>query len=68
MTRNRFLFLQKHRAPGAAWRDAWLTTLRTLVAFTLKAEWREVKAEERVMLRRALRDYWVNRWGPMPDF
>jgi hypothetical protein len=68
MTRNRFLFLQKHRAPGAAWRDAWLITLRTLAAFTLKREWRDVKAEERVMLWRAVRDYWVNRWGPMPNF
>jgi GT2 family glycosyltransferase len=68
MTRNRFLFLQKQRAPGAAWRDAWFTTLRTLAAFTLKEEWREIKAEERTMMRRALRDYWVNRWGPMPDF
>jgi GT2 family glycosyltransferase len=68
MTRNRFLFLQKHRAPGAAWRDVWMTTLRTLAAFTLKDEWRDIKAEERTMLRRALRDYWVNRWGPMPEY
>lgn len=64
-TRNRFLLLSKHHAPAKAWVVAWGQTLRTLVSWTLKPQWRS-KREHRDALFMGIVDFLRQRWGKMP--
>lgn len=65
MARNRFLFLARHRAPLSAWASAWTETLRTLVSMTFWPD-RRSTPEHRRALARAVRDFLLQRHGPMP--
>jgi GT2 family glycosyltransferase len=61
-TRNRFLLLQKHRAPLLVWIVAWLQTLRTLVSWTVRPKWRGQSDHRRAMWRGTV-DFLRQRWG-----
>jgi GT2 family glycosyltransferase len=61
-TRNRFLMLAKHRAPARVWLVAWTQTLRTLVSWTVKPQWRSMKKSRDAMWR-GLLDFLLQRWG-----
>lgn len=61
-TRNRLLTLAKHHAPAAVWVMAWLQILRTLVSWTVKPKWRDMKAHRWAMWRGAT-DFLRARWG-----
>jgi GT2 family glycosyltransferase len=62
-TRNRFLLLSKHGAPAVVRCLAWIDTTRTLLSWTMRPRWRDMKAHRDAMLRGAL-DYLQGRWGP----
>ncbi len=66
MTRNHFYMLRKHGAPARVWLSAWRDTLRTLISYSIRPRWRAAKSIDRLMIRRALRDYLAGRWGEMP--
>lgn len=61
-TRNRFLMLAKHKAPLRAWVVAWGQTLRTLVSWTIKPKWRDMRPHRDAMWQGTL-DFLRRRWG-----
>ena len=61
-TRNRLLFLAKHRAPLNAWLAAWLDILRPLLSWSLRPKWRHMKAHRDASWQ-ALVDFFHKRWG-----
>lgn len=61
-TRNRLLFLQKHKAPLPARAVAFAEIGRTIASYTLRPKWRHKRDHLRAM-RRGLRDYWAGRYG-----
>ena len=65
MTRNRFLFLARHRAPLSAWITAWAETLRTLAAMTARPN-SPATAAHRAAVTQGIRDFLRQRGGPMP--
>ena len=66
MTRNHLYMLHKHGAPARVCLGAWRDTLRTLISYSIRPRWRVAKSIDRLMIRRALRDYLAGRWGEMP--
>jgi GT2 family glycosyltransferase len=65
-TRNRLLLYAKHRAPLAAWINAWLQTLRTLVSWTVRPKWRSRRPYRDAMWQ-GMTDFLRRRWGQMPS-
>lgn len=63
-TRNRFLMLAKHHASFLTWFVAWSQILRTLVSWTLKPKWRQMR-EHRNAMWRGVVDFLRRRWGPL---
>jgi GT2 family glycosyltransferase len=61
-TRNRFLMLEKQRAPLRIWLGAWLQTLRTLASYSIRPKWRTKRAHRDAQLRGML-DFLRRRWG-----
>jgi GT2 family glycosyltransferase len=61
-TRNRFMVLQKHHAPLAAWLAAWRETLRTLISWSVKPKWRGMLAHRDAMWQGTM-DFLHHRWG-----
>jgi GT2 family glycosyltransferase len=61
-TRNRFLMMQKHNAPLAAWIASWLHLSRTLLSWTLNPKWTGM-GEHRAALRQGMFDFLRRRWG-----
>lgn len=61
-TRNRFLMMQIHRAPLAAWLVTWFQLTRTLASWTLRPKWRS-QHEHRRALRQGATDFLRRRWG-----
>ncbi len=67
MARNRLLFLRLTHAPLSAWLHAALIQdLRTWISWRVRRRWRG-RAKQRIALRRAWRDYLLNRFG-MVDY
>lgn len=65
MTRNQLLLLRKHHAPLAVQAYQWAQTVRTLVSWTVKPQWR-AKRDHRDALWQGLVDFTQQRWGPRP--
>jgi len=65
-TRNRLLFLTKHRAPLQAQVNAWAQIARTLTSWTVKPKWRSMREHRNAMWRGVL-DFLQQRWGQMPS-
>jgi len=61
-TRNRFLLLSSHQAPWYAWLSAYFSTLRTLLAWSIRPNWRQ-KGEHRDALWQGLVDFHRGRLG-----
>jgi GT2 family glycosyltransferase len=61
-TRNRLLMFAKHDAPVAAWADAWMQTLRTLLSWTFRPRWRTMRAHRDAMCH-GIFDFIRGRWG-----
>lgn len=61
-TRNRFLFMAKHRAPFTVRLFAWLTVVRTLASWSIKPRWRKMR-EHRNAMWHGIADYTCQRWG-----
>ena len=67
MARNRFLFLRLTHAPLSTWLHAILIQdLRTWISWRIRWRW-QGRAKQRIALRRAWRDYLLNRFG-MVDY
>jgi hypothetical protein len=64
-TRNHLLLLQKHRAPLSVWLFTFIQTLRTLVSWTVRPRWREMRGHRDAMWQ-GLLDYLGRRWGMRP--
>ena len=64
-TRNRFLFLAKHRAPLPVRLAAWGDTLRTLASWTVKPRWQHMRDHRNAMWQGTL-DFLRRRWGIRP--
>jgi GT2 family glycosyltransferase len=64
-TRNRLLMLGKHRAPVTAWLSASADLARTLLAWTLKPRWREMRRHRDAMWQ-GMWDFVLCRWGMRP--
>ncbi len=64
-TRNRLLLLAKHRAPLSVRAAAWAQIGRTLLSWTLKPKWRDMRGHRDAMWRGML-DFLRHRWGQMP--
>jgi hypothetical protein len=64
-TRNRLLFLSKHHAPFSVWLYAWLRTLLTLLSWTVRPRWREMRSHRDAMWQGVL-DFLRKRWGMRP--
>jgi GT2 family glycosyltransferase len=63
MTRNRLLFLQTSRAPVKTWFYVLVfDNLRTLLIWSLRPKWRHMRSQRNVMLK-AIRDFWLGRFG-----
>ncbi len=63
-TRNRLLLLAKHRAPLSVWVATWAQIGRTLLSWTLKPKWRDMRGHRDAMWRGML-DFLRHRWGQM---
>jgi GT2 family glycosyltransferase len=61
-TRNRFLFLQNHRAPLGIWIAVWWQILRRLASWSIRPKWRH-KREHRDALWQGIKDYLNQQWG-----
>jgi GT2 family glycosyltransferase len=61
-TRNWFLLMAKHHAPFYAWGYAYFTTLRSLLAWTVKPKWRAMGAHRGAMWQGAM-DFFHKRYG-----
>jgi len=64
-TRNRLLTLTNHRAPVLAQAAAWAHIVRTLVSWSVKPKWRDMRPHRDAMWRGAI-DFIQSRWGQMP--
>jgi GT2 family glycosyltransferase len=64
-TRNRFLMLAKHGAPLNTWFYTWAETLRRLVSWSIRPQWRHLH-QHRDALWLGIVDFLRQRWGPMP--
>ena len=64
-TRNRLLTLANHRAPVLAKAAAWGHIVRTLVSWSVKPKWRDMRPHRDAMWRGAI-DFIQSRWGQMP--
>lgn len=64
-TRNHLLMLAKHRAPMQAWLATWARTLRTLVSWSIKPQWRSKRAHRDAIWQGAI-DFLRSRWGMRP--
>lgn len=62
-TRNRLLFLCKHRAPLKIWVLVWLQNLRTLLSWSVRQKWRASMSEHRRALQQGMLDFLRARWG-----
>jgi GT2 family glycosyltransferase len=65
-TRNRLLMMQKHQAPLWVKLAAWGQIGRTLVSWTVKPKWRDMRLHRDAMWQGAL-DYLHGRWGIRPS-
>lgn len=65
-TRNRLLMLAKHHASLITWLVVWGQTLRTLLSWTIKPQWRPMRPHRDAMWRGVM-DFLRQRWGPMPS-
>jgi GT2 family glycosyltransferase len=61
-TRNRLLLLSKHHAPLPAWAVALGQITRTLLSWSLRPQWRSMRAHRDAMWQGA-RDFFRKRWG-----
>jgi GT2 family glycosyltransferase len=61
-TRNRLLFLAKHRAPLRIWLFSTWQITRTLASWSLKPKWRP-KRDHRDAMWQGVRDFLQKRWG-----
>jgi GT2 family glycosyltransferase len=61
-TRNRLLFLAKHHAPFSVWLYAWLRTMLTLLSWTVRPRWREMRLHRDAMWQGVV-DFLRKRWG-----
>jgi hypothetical protein len=64
-TRNHFLLLSKHQAPLRVWLYTWAQVLRTLLSWTVKPRWREMRLHRDAMWQGAM-DFLRKRWGMRP--
>jgi GT2 family glycosyltransferase len=64
-TRNRLLTLAKHRAPWTARAAVLLSTMRTLISWSIRPAWRSMR-EHRNAMWQGLCDYFRQRWGMRP--
>jgi len=55
-TRNRFLMLSRHRPPAYVWAGAWVQTVRTLAAWSLRPKYRAYRPHRDAMLQ-GVRDF-----------
>jgi len=65
-TRNRLLTLAKHHAPPQVWLYVVGQMARTLVSWSVKPKWREMR-EHRDAMWHGLCDFFSRRWGQMPS-
>ena len=65
-TRNRLLLYAKHRAPLGAWANAGLQIARTLLSWSVKPKWRNMRQHRNAMWRGTW-DFLLQRWGQMPQ-
>lgn len=63
--RNKLMMMKKHRAPFLVWIATGFQTIRTLVSWTLKPEWRN-KRDHRDALWQGTVDFFLNRYGARP--
>ena len=61
-TRNHFLMMAKHRAPISAWIMIWGQTLRTLLSWSLKPKWRDMRPHRDAMWQGTI-DFLRHHWG-----
>jgi hypothetical protein len=61
-TRNRLLLLAKHRASPRAWLTALAQTARTLLSWSLRPRWREMRSHRDAMWQ-GVNDFLARRWG-----
>lgn len=61
-TRNRFLMLEKLRAPWSIWMGTWFQILRTLISYTIRPKWRSMRAHRDAQWR-GMVDFLRRRWG-----
>lgn len=64
-TRNRLLMMKKHHAPLGIQMRVWFQLLRTLLSWSLRPKWRDMR-EHRDAMWQGLRDYQRERWGMRP--
>lgn len=61
-TRNRLLMMKKHNAPAQIWMQTWVTNIRTLISWSIRPKWREMRAHRDAMWQ-GISDFLHNRWG-----
>lgn len=61
-TRNHFLLMSKHHPPLSVWLYNGWRVLRTLLSWTVKPKWREMRPHRDAMWQGAL-DFLRKRWG-----
>lgn len=61
-TRNRFLLFSKHGAPALAWIKIWKFIIGTLISWTFKPRWRDMR-EHRDAMWQGTMDFLNQRWG-----
>jgi hypothetical protein len=57
--------LSKHHAPLSVWLYAWGRTLLTLLSWTVRPRWREMRQHRDAMWQGVL-DFLRKRWGMRP--
>lgn len=62
ITRNKFLMLNKHQAPLSIWVSTWAQTIRTLLSWSVRPKWRDMR-EHRNAMWHGVVDFLRRRWG-----
>jgi hypothetical protein len=65
-TRNRYLFMAKNHAPLTAWLYSLGRTTLTLLSWSVRPKWREMRPHRDAMWQGAL-DFLRSRWGMRPS-
>ena len=64
--RNKFLMMSKHHAPLRVWIYTWFDTIKTLLSWSLRPRWRDMRSHRDAMWQGVV-DFMNHRWGMRPQ-